>query len=204
MNLYRPTGLIELRLIYESGLKSFPPRLPNQPIFYPVLNFDYAYQIAFKWNSKSEPYVGFVTEFEIDESYFSQFKQHIVGGQLHKELWIFAENLDEFNHNIIGQINLIEACFGEKYKGFRGKNSKLKDKDAIEQFILMAGLYDNNRMDFHSEIIVNNEAIFLNYPFWQRYDYTNKGIDKINYDRTLEAIMKSWTLSFPDIPLGIV
>ena len=36
----------ELRLVYEAGLKAFPPRLPEQPIFYPVLNFGYAEQIA--------------------------------------------------------------------------------------------------------------------------------------------------------------
>ena len=42
MILYRPVGLNELRLIYESGLKAFPPRLPEQPIFYPVLNLEYA------------------------------------------------------------------------------------------------------------------------------------------------------------------
>ena len=42
MYLYRPVGLNELALIYDSNMLKFPPRLPEQPIFYPVLNQDYA------------------------------------------------------------------------------------------------------------------------------------------------------------------
>ena len=38
MILYRPVGLEELELIYDSGMKAFPARMPKQPIFYPVLN----------------------------------------------------------------------------------------------------------------------------------------------------------------------
>jgi hypothetical protein len=46
MPLYRPVGLEELRLIYETDMRAFPPRLPVQPIFYPVTNEEYAKQIA--------------------------------------------------------------------------------------------------------------------------------------------------------------
>ena len=46
MILYRPVGTKELELIKESGYKGFPPRLPDQPIFYPVLNEQYATEIA--------------------------------------------------------------------------------------------------------------------------------------------------------------
>ena len=53
MIFYRPVLLHELRLIFENGLTAFPPRLPEQPIFYPVLNIDYARQIALDWNTKS-------------------------------------------------------------------------------------------------------------------------------------------------------
>ena len=53
MMLYRPVGLHELKLIAEAEYKAFPPRLPEQPIFYPVLNFEYAEQIARDWNTKS-------------------------------------------------------------------------------------------------------------------------------------------------------
>src|SRR5690349_12241959 len=44
--LWRPTGPAELKLVEESGWRAWPPRLPEQPIFYPVLNEDYAIRIA--------------------------------------------------------------------------------------------------------------------------------------------------------------
>ncbi len=34
--LYRPVGPKELELIAASRYRDFPPRLPGQPIFYPV------------------------------------------------------------------------------------------------------------------------------------------------------------------------
>ena len=46
VTLYRPVGAEELRLIEASGMRAFPPRLPEQPIFYPVTNEAYAVQIA--------------------------------------------------------------------------------------------------------------------------------------------------------------
>ena len=51
MILYRPVGEAEMRLIAESGYTAFPPRLPEQPIFYPVLDEQYACDIAEKWNT---------------------------------------------------------------------------------------------------------------------------------------------------------
>lgn len=70
MKLYRPVGLKELQLIVESGFTAFPPRLAQQPIFYPVLNFTYAEQIAERWNTTDalSGYVGFVTEFEVNDA----------------------------------------------------------------------------------------------------------------------------------------
>ncbi len=52
MILYRPVGTKELRLIQESDYTAFPPRLPEQPIFYPVLTEQYAIEIASGWNVK--------------------------------------------------------------------------------------------------------------------------------------------------------
>jgi hypothetical protein len=73
MKLFRPVGVKELKLINESGMTKFPPRLTEQPIFYPVLNVEYARQIALEWNTKSPPgYAGFVTEFDIDDKYISK------------------------------------------------------------------------------------------------------------------------------------
>ena len=53
VTLYRPVGLAELRLLAENAWQAFPPRLPDQPIFYPVLNFSYAEEIARDWNAKT-------------------------------------------------------------------------------------------------------------------------------------------------------
>jgi hypothetical protein len=79
MILYRPVGTAELELIHKSGDKEFPPRLPEQPIFYPVLNAQYACEIAEKWNTKNGDGFGHVTRFEIDDAYISQFEVHTVG-----------------------------------------------------------------------------------------------------------------------------
>ena len=68
--LYRPVGLKELELIADSGWRAFPPRLSWQPIFYPVLNEEYASQIASEWNTKDafSGYCGIVTTFEIPDN----------------------------------------------------------------------------------------------------------------------------------------
>ena len=106
--LYRPVGANELALIAASGYSAFPPRLPGQPIFYPVLNEDYATQIARDRNAKkSHSLVGYVTRFAVRASYLSQFTVQKVGGALHLEYWIPAERLSEFNQNIVGRIEVL-------------------------------------------------------------------------------------------------
>lgn len=118
MKLYRPVGIRELELIKQSGMTEFPPRLPEQPIFYPVLNRKYACQIAREWNTKSAPgYAGFVTEFDVEDEYASKFEAKTVGAFVHKELWVPAEELNEFNKHIIGKIKVIECYYGEDYEG---------------------------------------------------------------------------------------
>lgn len=108
ITLYRPVGQKELDLIKESGYKKFPPRLPIQPIFYPVCNEEYATQIARDWNAKrNDPKVGYVTRFQVRAEYLSRYEAQIVGGSVHEEYWIPAEKLEEFNQNIVGQIEVI-------------------------------------------------------------------------------------------------
>ena len=109
MKLYRPVGQAEYDLIAQSGFTAYPPRLPEQPIFYPVLNERYAREIAEKWNKRyaDSQYTGFVTTFEIDDAYISQFPVQTVGASYHQELWIPAEELENFNHHIIGTISLL-------------------------------------------------------------------------------------------------
>jgi len=61
VTLFRPSGPEELRLVEQSGFRQWPPRLPEQPIFYPVTNEKYAKEIAIKWNIKDSD-VGYVTK----------------------------------------------------------------------------------------------------------------------------------------------
>jgi hypothetical protein len=70
--LYRPVGPEELELIRLSDWKAFPPRFPEQPIFYPVTNEAYAIQIARDWNVRDSG-SGYVTEFAVDKDFLSRF-----------------------------------------------------------------------------------------------------------------------------------
>jgi hypothetical protein len=104
--LFRPVGPRELELIAASGYRAFPPRLPEQPIFYPVLNEEYATQIARDWNAPSKG-VGYVTRFLVRASFLSRYKVQTVGSRIHQEYWIPAEELEEFNSNIVGRIEVV-------------------------------------------------------------------------------------------------
>ncbi len=119
LTLYRPVGIKELELIKAMNYTGFPPRLPHQPIFYPVLNFEYAEQIARDWNTKDEAsgYAGFITKFDVDRSYVAQFEIKTVGAGTHQELWVPAEDLENFNQHIIGKVQVIASFYGERFAG---------------------------------------------------------------------------------------
>lgn len=104
--LYRPTGPEEMKLIEESNFLKWPHRLPEQPIFYPVTNEAYAIQIAKEWNVPSSG-VGFVTRFHVKKSFMKKYKIEKVGGDIHTEWWIPAEELETMNQNIIGKIEVL-------------------------------------------------------------------------------------------------
>jgi hypothetical protein len=117
--LYRPVGPKELALIDATGYRTFPPRLPEQPIFYPVLNEKYAAQIARDWNAKDlRSGSGFVTKFHVKTSYLAKYRVRTVGSSIHTEYWIPAEDLPEFNENIVGLIEVIS-----EFHGPHGKSS---------------------------------------------------------------------------------
>jgi hypothetical protein len=113
--LFRPVGNEELELIRQNDFAAFPPRLPEQPIFYPVLNEEYAVQIARDWNAKrnSNP-VGYVVRFRVRSEYLRRYKIQTVGGSIHKEYWIPAEELEELNRNIVGRIEVLGEYRGEE------------------------------------------------------------------------------------------
>lgn len=106
VTLWRPSGPEELALVERSGWKRWPPRLPEQPIFYPVLNEDYAATIARDWNVKASG-SGFVTCFQVERAYLDRYEVHQVGGRTILEYWIPAEDLEDFNDHIVGEIEVV-------------------------------------------------------------------------------------------------
>lgn len=104
--LYRPVGPNELALIEATGYTAFPPRLLQQPIFYPVMNEEYAVQIARDWNVPASG-SGYVTRFAVDADFLKKYEVQNVGGEIHNELWVPAEELGDFNAHIIGKIEVI-------------------------------------------------------------------------------------------------
>ena len=106
VTLWRPTGPSELALVAETGWSRWPPRLPDQPIFYPVLNREYATKIASDWNVKASG-VGYVTRFEVRARFLDRYEVHQVGGRTILEYWIPAEDLDDLNANIVGRIEVV-------------------------------------------------------------------------------------------------
>lgn len=106
--LWRPIGPRELELIRQSGMRAFPPRLPEQPIFYPALTEEYATKIARDWNVPADG-AGFVTRFEVRKDFLSRFAIQEAGGRAHLEYWIPAEDLAEFNKAIVGEIEVVQT-----------------------------------------------------------------------------------------------
>ena len=106
VTLWRPTGPEELALVEESGWRAWPPRLPDQPIFYPVLKEDYATRIARDWNVKASG-AGYVTRFDVAAEFLDRYEVQQVGGRTILEYWIPAEDLDELNAHIVGRIEVV-------------------------------------------------------------------------------------------------
>ena len=164
--LYRPVGLKELELILNSDSKTYPPRLDWQPIFYPVLNFDYAAQIAHDWNTKdsASDYVGYVTAFNIDATFLERYDIQNVGANGHNELWVPAEDLALFNENIQGCIQVEAAFYGADYKGDIKKTSVLKNMDVEQQLsYLKEANYDINKL-----VQTEKNALIANYHYWKQ------------------------------------
>jgi hypothetical protein len=111
--LFRPTGEAELALIRQANWRAFPPRLPDQPFFYPVLNEAYATQIARDWNTKDGG-TGYVVRFQIEKSFLDRYPVQIAGARIHQEYWIPADELDEFNQHLVGSIEVISSVVGGK------------------------------------------------------------------------------------------
>ncbi len=112
--LYRPVGRAEYELIRKSLFREFPRRLAGQPIFYPVVTREYAAQIARDCNAKDRAggCAGFVTRFRVDSAFLSKYEVHRVGDSQYLEYWIPAEDLEAFNQNIRGLIEIVAEYHG--------------------------------------------------------------------------------------------
>lgn len=188
--LYRPVNRAELNLIQDSGWKKFPPRLPDQPIFYPVTNQEYASQITTEWNL---PFYknGFVTEFELSNQYLSKFKVEKVGLDHHTELWVPAEELEEFNGEIINQIFVVEAYHVNPKNQFILAHNTFKLKAGIA----IAFEFIDKKSDFE---VTDNSAIG-SYPIQKHLEIPRK--IKENGDIDLDTFVILLEDKFEESPI---
>lgn len=201
--LYRPMGLKETELVLRSGCRSYPPRLEWQPIFYPVLNEEYAVQIARDWNltDPQSDYCGFISRFKIDNDFLKSYKVEQVGGEGHLEYWIPAEELDSFNGQIEGYIELYKVFYGEKFAGSVPEQYALKGKGADEQFAALEEILSYNLTDFHGEVKAQWISVFINYPYWGERDCSYLGIEAKRKAELLEEIRGVWEKAHPELRL---
>jgi hypothetical protein len=201
--LFRPIGLIELALLWDSRMRGFPPRLVHQPIFYPVVNLEYARQIAREWNppDKNSGFVGFVTQFEVSSTYLSKFELHTAGSAAHREYWIPARELNSFNNAISGLISVEEAFFGAKFTGCVPDDYRLKGLTAMEQFRALSTILDFG--EFASEVSANRKAVFLNCMFWIKTSLSDAECNPDQRELFVTRLVKAWKFSQIDVPLPI-
>lgn len=192
--LYRPVGLHELALIWDLEFHGFPPRLPHQPIFYPVTTIDYARQIARDWNVTDEAsgFAGYVTRFDISDEYLGRFEPHVVGSAMHSEYWIPAVQLSEFNAAIIDTVTVVEAFFGSNFVGCVPEKYGLQGRSALDQFATLARTWDYSRMDFSYELWANRKAFYLNSWFWAQQDFAAFSIDSEKRQAILDRLVDEW------------
>ena len=176
MILYRPVGLYEMEKILDLEGKGFPARFEDQPIFYPVLNAEYARQIAEKWNQKDihSGYVGYVTEFIIDDEYIKSFEIHQVGTHIHKEYWIPAEELEEFNRHIIGSIKIAMAFYGRYFVGILPSGiTGFVEKDSRKQIDVLKRMLEYNSRSFNCTVFTEWKVVNLNFFLWCALEQEN-------------------------------
>jgi hypothetical protein len=203
--LFRPVGLRELELILDSDARLFPPRLPEQPIFYPVLTREYAEQIARDWNTRDlrSGFAGFITEFDVDADYLSRFEAKVVGAAQHKEIWVPAEDLTDFNSHLRSRISVTTVFYGPDYQGPHPLPLLLRSHRPTEQLKPLSLTLSYSGFDFWCEVSGNWKVILANYGFWSACPADQQGLSTEDAARTLQAISQAWKQKFPDLPLPL-
>jgi len=184
-------------------MREFPQRLENQPIFYPVVNLEYARQIARDWNTPDAKsgFSGFVTKFEVSSTYLSKFELHTAGSAAHREYWIPAKELSIFNKAINGQISVEEGFFGPEYAGFVEEENGFKGLNAVAQFSALLKMSDQD--DFNSLVSTHRKTIFLNCLFWLKSDVSSLGCTDEQREIFLTKLVNAWELNAIGVPLPI-
>jgi hypothetical protein len=90
--------------------------------FMPVLNEAYATQIARDWNAKDGG-SGYVLRFQVDAKFLARYSVQTVGASIHREYWIPANELDEFNRHVVASIE-VAASFQPSHGQARETDSK--------------------------------------------------------------------------------
>jgi hypothetical protein len=201
--LFRPIGLSELALLWDSGMRGFPPRLAQQPIFYPVVNLEYARQIAREWNppDKNSGFAGFVTQFDVSSTYLSKFDLHTAGSAAHREYWIPARELSSFNKAISGLISVEEAYFGLQFSGWVPEDHMLKGLGAKEQFEALSAILDFG--EFVAEVSANRKTVFLNCIFWSKTSLSDPECTEVQRELFVTRLLKAWKSAKIEVPLPI-
>jgi len=192
--LYRPVGLKEAELILSSECSGFPPRLPDQPIFYPVMNAPYARQIARGWNTPDpgSGYSGFVTEFDVSTVYLEQFEVRTVGAGMHQELWVPAEQLGEFNRRILGPIRFTEAYYGRQYRGPETKLG-IPLAEQLRALRSLTGL----------DVKAHRALVLFNFAWWSTAPAEAQGLSDAEKFEGLDQLRRAWMKAFSKWPLPV-
>lgn len=70
------------------------------------MNQDYAIKIARDWNARDGS-SGYVLRFAVESEFLKHFPVQTVGSRIHQEYWIPAEQLEEFNRHIVGDVKIV-------------------------------------------------------------------------------------------------
>ncbi len=201
MKLYRPVGFEELKLMYDTNMRSFPLHVDGQPLYSPAPNLDFATRIAKDWQTKSQPFAGYVTACDVEEEYGRQFPVRRAVRKSEKELWIPGDRLQELNRRLESQIKVTAGHFGEGFRGFIPDNFNFANRDAMAQLVMLSNLLDFSRMDFVGEIHANSLAVFLHYPYWWTCNLEMSEVSDDQRVRILKAIDKNWSKELPELPV---
>jgi hypothetical protein len=202
--LYRSVGLSELGLILDEDACAFPPCTPLQPSFDLALDFEHAEQIASRKNpgDAASGFAGFVTDFDVDADYLRRFEVQLVGeAAQHKEVWVPADQVREFNTHLRSRIRTRTAFYGPAYLGPTPAAGALDGERAAAQLKTLSDTLRYSVFDFANEIEANWKLVLANIGFWSAAAADKQGLTPEDRSSTLQAVAKVWKQKFADLPL---